>query len=123
MAQRPDRVTELPAPGDDAATTDGTTSHDGTTGDDGKDTTWRPAAVPGVRAVDESGQPLDRSGVNSWSRRLGQVGEVLCCPRALVPSFYTDNASSRRFLPLLTVPFPPPRYVPIPSPHSFAPIF
>ena len=83
MAQRPDRVTELPAPGDDAATTDGTTSHDSTPADDGKDTTWRPAAVPGG-AVDESGQPLDRSGVNSWSRRLGQVGEVLCCPRALV---------------------------------------
>ena len=33
-----------------------------------------PAAVP--VGVDESGQPLDRSGVNSWSRRLGQVSPM-----------------------------------------------
>ena len=79
MVLRPDRVTELPAPEDG---TEGTTSHDGTPGDDGKDTTWRPAAVPGG-AVDESGQPLDRSGVNSWSRRLGQVRACV----VHVPSF------------------------------------
>lgn len=27
----------------------------------------------GLIAMDESGQPLDLSGVNSWSRRIGEV--------------------------------------------------